>query len=247
MSELSTRAIVLRMHPYSDRYSILHCYCQDCGRQNFLLPSTKPSRRKSPRMAQLVSPLAEIELLYQQRPQRDLQRIDQLSLFRPRLQLQCDQIKQSIVIYLSEFLSHILRNQEPETLLYEFLSHSIDQLDECKQSAANFHIAFLLQLLRHLGIQPDLAPDFGAKVLYFDLLESRYTDVAPLHAYTVPTQGLRFMQLLARMSYDNMHRFRLTRLQRRQILAYIETYYRLHLPDFPSLRSPQTLAALFDE
>jgi DNA repair protein RecO (recombination protein O) len=48
-----------------------------------------------------------------------------------------------------------------------------------------------------------------------------------------------------RMDYPTMHLFRLSRNERNRILDVLLTYYRLHLPGFPTLRSLSVLQELY--
>lgn len=48
-----------------------------------------------------------------------------------------------------------------------------------------------------------------------------------------------------RMDYDNMQIFSLSRNQRNTILEHILTYYRLHLPEFGTVKSLDILQQLF--
>ena len=49
---------------------------------------------------------------------------------------------------------------------------------------------------------------------------------------------------MLRLTYPTMHRVRLTPSQRQRALTIILTYYRLHIPGFPKLRSADILAQL---
>jgi DNA repair protein RecO (recombination protein O) len=46
------------------------------------------------------------------------------------------------------------------------------------------------------------------------------------------------------MHYGNMHLFRLSRQQRNVIVEYLLEYYRLHIYDFPPLKSLEVLREL---
>ena len=48
-----------------------------------------------------------------------------------------------------------------------------------------------------------------------------------------------------RMDYATMHLFRMGRADRNRILEIIIHYYRLHIPQFPELRSLPVLQELF--
>jgi DNA repair protein RecO (recombination protein O) len=49
-----------------------------------------------------------------------------------------------------------------------------------------------------------------------------------------------------RLNYETMGLFAMNRQQRQRCLAIVMDYYRLHLPDFPQLKSLDILQELFD-
>ena len=53
------------------------------------------------------------------------------------------------------------------------------------------------------------------------------------------------MGMLMRMNYETMHLFAMSRTERNRCLEIILRYYRLHLPGFPELKSPDVLRELF--
>ena len=54
------------------------------------------------------------------------------------------------------------------------------------------------------------------------------------------------IRLLLRMNYETMHLFGMSRVERNRCLTVINDYYRLHIPDFPVLKSIDVLKELFD-
>lgn len=53
------------------------------------------------------------------------------------------------------------------------------------------------------------------------------------------------IHLLMRMDYPTMHLFQLSQQDRGRILDVLMRYYKLHLPDFPDLRSLAVLHQLW--
>jgi DNA repair protein RecO (recombination protein O) len=53
------------------------------------------------------------------------------------------------------------------------------------------------------------------------------------------------MRLMMRMDLANMHLFRMNHQQRNRCIEVAMQYYRLHLPDFPELRSLDVLQELW--
>ena len=123
--------------------------------------------------------------------------------------------------------------------------HSVIWLDECREGFANFHLVFLMRLSRFLGLYPNLEDYHTGD--YFDLLNACFTSTRPqLHSsYINPEEAGRLRQLM-RMNYETMHLFGMSRAERTRCLTIMNDYYRLHLPDFPALKSLDVLKELFD-
>jgi DNA repair protein RecO (recombination protein O) len=51
--------------------------------------------------------------------------------------------------------------------------------------------------------------------------------------------------VMMRMDFATMHLYHLTRSERARLLDVLLTYYRLHLPSFPELKSVEVLKELF--
>ena len=104
---------------------------------------------------------------------------------------------------------------------------------------------FLMRLSRFLGLYPNLEDYHTGD--YFDLLNACFTSIRPqLHSsYINPEEAGRLRQLM-RMNYETMHLFGMSRAERARCLAIMNDYYRLHLPDFPALKSLEVLKELFD-
>ena len=77
------------------------------------------------------------------------------------------------------------------------------------------------------------------------MLNARFTPIQPSHgAFLKPDEASR-INILMRMNYETMHLFAMSRAERNRCLTIINDYYRLHLPDFPLLKSLDVLKELF--
>ncbi|MEG2515116.1 MAG: DNA repair protein RecO, partial [Bacteroidaceae bacterium] len=81
---------------------------------------------------------------------------------------------------------------------------------------------------------------------YFDLMNACFSSFKPFHnSYIKPEEAAKLIRLM-RMNYETMHLFKMSRGERNRCLATINDYYRLHLPEFPVLKSIGVLQELFD-
>lgn len=208
-----TRGIVLRTIRYSDAALIADIYTESRGAQGFLVPVSRS--RKSVVRNVLLSPLTLLELEVDYRENRKLQRLADVRVDEPYRSVPYQPVKETIALFLGEFLYYALRNEQANPPLYQFLLHSMLWLDEREGRLANFPVTLLVRLTRFLGIWP--SEEEASR-----LLLPREQQMAPL---------------LLRMTYATMHLFRFTSEERGRLMQGLNDYYRQHVPGFPELRS----------
>lgn len=235
------RGVVLRLLKYNDSSNIVDIYTEQHGRVSYMVPASR-SRKTGTRNA-LYLPLALIEFDSDYRVNVSIHRMKDTKSLYVFHSLPYDPYKSAIALFLSEFLYRALREEGENTPLFAYLMHSIQWLDTCEQSCANFHLVFLMRLSRFLGLYPNLE-DYHPGAC-FDMRNACFTGRIPLHSdYILPEEASRLVMLM-RMNYDTMHLFEMSRKERVRCLEVINDYYRLHLPDFPLLKSLDVLKELF--
>ena len=81
--------------------------------------------------------------------------------------------------------------------------------------------------------------------LMFDLREGCFTDVVPTHRDFLSPDDARHIQTLMRMDFPTMRLFKLSRHERNRITSVLIDYYRLHIPQFPEMKSLSVLQELW--
>lgn len=237
-----TQGIVLHTLKYNDASNIVDIYTRENGRASFLVKL--PKSRKAGVRSVLFQPLAMVEFEADFRPKAHLYYIKEAKSAYPFRSLPYHPYKSGIAMFLAEFLYRALKEEAPNEPLFAYLQHSICWLDECESRFSNFHLVFLMRLSRFLGLYPNL--DRYTEGCYFDMLNACFTPLMPQGgAFLHPEEAAR-IRLLLRMNYDTMHLFAMNRGERNRCLTVINDYYRLHLPDFPQLKSLDVLKELFD-
>ena len=238
----TTQGIVLRTVKYADTSMIADLYTRESGRTSFVV--RLPRTRKAAVKPVLFQPLALVELVADFRPTATIYRVREAKSAYPFASLPYDPCKSAIALFLAEFLCRAVREEAENHPLYAYLWHSIVWLDECREGFANFHLVFLMGLTRFLGLAPNLEGYRAGD--YFDLQNACFTSLRPQgHSHYIgPEEAARLLSL-TRMNYATMHLFGMNRMERARCLDIINEYYRLHLPDFPELKSLDVLKALF--
>ena len=235
-----TRGLVLNTINYNDKYILAQVFTESFGRVTYMVPKTKGKSSKVPRS--LFSPLAILDMEVEHQASRDIQRIREALVEAHLYGIASDLAKTSMAFFLSEFLTRVLRDTS-DKLIFEFLDQSVQILDMTDKSIANYHLVFMLKLSHFLGFYPNLEEykDNGL----FDMINGEFVSYQPLHRHFLNRQESKVLSLLARISYENMHHFVFTRQDRIIIINRIIEYYRLHLYDFPALKSLDVLHELF--
>lgn len=238
-----TVGIVLRTIKYNDSSNIVNMFTEFCGHASYIVKASRS--KKAAVRSVLFQPLAMIEFEADYRPVSSLHHITEAKIFTPFHSIPYNPYKSVVALFISEFLYRSLREETENRPLFEYLVHSVNWFDKCESDFANFHIVFLMHLSRFLGLYPNLENYHRGD--YFDLLNAEFISIRPLHSlYLLPEESFRLASLF-RMSYDTMKLFCLSRVERNRCLTIINDYYRLHLPDFPVLKSLDVLSQLFDD
>lgn len=237
-----TEAIVLRYFRYGENRMVVDLFTRACGRVPFIISVPKSGRARVRK--QMFSPLALLDVECDIRPRLNFQKLCEVRLLCPLPSMASDPYKLSISLFVSEFLYYALRGEQQNEPLFDYISDSIQWLDSRSDRFANFHLVFLMRLSRFLGFYPNL-DDGSAPGCCFDLRAGCFCASPPLHRdFLMPAEAGR-MRLVMRMNFPNMHLFRMSRDERNRLLEVIVAYYRIHIPDFPELRSLTVLRELF--
>jgi DNA repair protein RecO (recombination protein O) len=211
------------------------------GRLSFIVSIPKSSKSKIKK--QFFQPLTMLEIEADVRPKVQLQKLMDIRLFCPFVSIPFEPQKLSISLFVAEFLYYALRSEQQNEPLFDYVVNSIQWLDSQEDRFANFHLVFLMRLSRFLGFYPNLE-DFALGD-FFDLRESVFCAVPPLHRDFLQPEDAEKVQLMMRMDYSTMHLFRMSHQERNRLLEVALTYYRLHLTDFPELKSVAVLKDLY--
>jgi DNA repair protein RecO (recombination protein O) len=232
---------VLHSLKYGETRLIVDMFTRSQGRQSFIVSIPKSVKGKIKK--QLFQPLTLLEIESDLRPKLQLQKLSDVRLASPFSSIPFDPNKLSISLFIAEFLYYALRSEQHNEPLFDYIVNSIQWLDAQTDRFANFHLVFLMRLSRFLGFYPNL--DHYQTGDYFDLRESVFLSTPPVHRDFLHPQEAEKIQLMMRMDFPTMHLFRMSHQERNRLLEVSLIYYRLHLPDFPELKSVSVLQELY--
>lgn len=236
-----TGAFVLRSVKYGDTTLIVDMLTREYGRLSFAVRMSKSPRSKVRR--QLFQPATQMEVEFDFRPTAAVQRMKGAAVSSPYSTISTDPYKLAMVMFLSEFLCHATRSEQQNAPLYDYVCAGLDWLDGCGEAFSNFHIVFMMRLSRLLGFYPNMETQDDGR--FFDLRSGCFTPLRPDHPdFLEPADAAR-IALLMRMDYPTMHLFAMSHADRNRCVDAILHFYRLHIPDFPELKSLDVVRELF--
>ena len=236
-----TQAIVLHSIKYGETRLIVDMFTRLFGRQTFIVTIPKSSKGKMKK--QFFQPLTMLEIETDIRPNAQLQKLNDVRILNPFISIPFEPDKLAILLFIGEFLYYALRSEQRNELLFDYMENSILWLDSQTAHFANFHLVFMLRMTRFLGFYPNLSDYRDGD--YFDLRESVFMRNPPVHRDFLYPEEAQKVQLMMRMDFSNMRLFRMTHQDRNRLLEVSLKYYRLHLPDFPEMKSIEILQTLY--
>lgn len=230
---MKSKAIVLHSFKLGESKMIVDMLTEEEGRLSFVV--NMPRSSKSKMKKQFFQPLTLLEIECDVRPNVQLHKLREVRISEPFAGIPFDAHKLSIVLFLAEFLYYSTRGEQRNEALFSYIENSILWLDGCQSSCASFHLVFMMRMSRFIGFYPNIDDYHEGNV--FDMRAAAFSSTVPLHTdYLSPDDAAR-IQTLMRMNYETMHLFRMNHDERNRIVDVLLTYYRLHVPNFPELRS----------
>lgn len=239
--ETHTKAVILHSVKYADNKMVVDTFTETHGRVSFAVTVAKSSRGRMKK--QLFQPLSILEVVFDFRPNKALQRLTDVRMAQPLALMMTDPYKLSVALFVAEFLTYATISEQQNETLFKYIVYSVEWLDSAQGSIANFHVVFMLKLAQFLGFSPNM--DTFGDGAYFDLREGVFSPTRPMHPDVVEPAEAEVISTLMRLNYTNMGHMSLSRNQRNRCLDLILSYYRLHVASFPDLKSLDILRELF--
>jgi DNA repair protein RecO (recombination protein O) len=237
---IKTNAIILRQIKHSDKASIVSVYTQSHGRLSLMVYGS--SSKKSPGKFALLQPLSITEITADHQPGKDIGTLKEISSRNPLLNLRIDPVKNALTFFITELLTNILRHPEEDDFLYGFICHAITELNDCTTSVADFHLIFMVKLGSILGIEPN---DQQIEAPFFDLLNGHFCQSRPHHEHFLDKTLTETLRQLMHCDRYTGEQITLSRQHRNEMLNKLLEFYKLHLPDFHTIKSAAILQEIF--
>jgi len=232
-------SIVLSKIKYRDYDLIVKCYTQERGVISYILRGVLKSKRGQTKTVYFQA-LSQLQIEENYKPNQSLHSIKEVKLSYIYKSLHTNIYKSAIVLFLSEILSNVLKEEEKNEDLFNYIKTALQYLDN-EVSFSNFHLLFLLKLTRYLGFQPENLND---NYPYFNL-ESGIFETSNHGIYSVSGKNLTLLKRLLGTNFDALDSIKINAKQRQEFLNMLLYYFELHLGSFKKPKSLQVLNEVF--
>jgi len=233
----TTKGIFLHHVPYTDTSVIARIYTEKFGQQSYMVQRIR-SGKSAPKI-NLFQPLFQLELEVWYKPGRNIQKIKTIKLLNPVMTIPFNVIKSSQAFFISEVLLKILKEEESNPELFQYLIRSISYLDSEEDGIANFLVVFLFRLTQHLGIFPRL-PEEG-KCRLFDMESGNFTNIEPFSHAFMDEETTKLFTTLFQTNISDIGTLYFRNQHRSVLLEKLLEYYRIHLDMSSELKSLKVL------
>ena len=238
-----TRGIVLHQVKYSETSLIVKIYTELFGLQSYLIRGIR--NKKSKIKPALLQHLALVELIVYYKEKKSIQHIKEIKSAYQFKSVPFDIRKSSIIIFLNEILYKVIKEEESNKSLFEFLFNTIQILDINEKGVSDFHLIFLVQLTKFLGFFPK--NNFSKTRDNFNLEEGEFLGQNIRGRYFIEKPYSKYFSELINISYENSELFHIPPNHRNNLMEYILNYYRLHLPGISEIKSHQVLKTVLND
>ena len=235
------KGIILGAIRHNDRSCVVHMFTELDGYVPFIFYS--PARATGARRNALLQPLTVIGMETSVSSDGNLSQLREPSNILPFKEITLNPLKSCIALFTGEFLTYALRNEDTNIPLFSFLHDTVAQLDSAAD-VSNAHLYIMLKVAAYLGIAPNTDNFLPGSRL--DMENGTFTTFEPDHQnYLDPDESHKLKQLLESGSLAEAAAIPMTGRIRFSLLNSLNTYFRLHRPEFPQLKSLEVLQAVF--
>jgi len=145
----TTRGIVLGYIKYGETSIIAKIFTEALGLQAYMIQGVRAKKPKH--NVALFQPLTLLNMVVYHKKQRSVQRLTEVQHHTPNSDILANINKAVMVVFLAEFLAKVIREEEHNEKLFNFLWQSVVSFNKQTTGHEFFYLTFMLQLSHYLG------------------------------------------------------------------------------------------------
>lgn len=239
---VKTQALVLKTVKFGDNKFIVDLFSEELGKLSIMTVISSSQRARFNRALFQHLMILDVEIDYRQN--KSLYTLKSATIAYAYKTALIEPAKMCIIMFIAELLAAVTKNEPKNIPLFNYIKASLQWLDEKDGAFSNFHLVFMMRLVKFIGFTPNIA-DYEAGD-YFDLRSGTFCSGLPHHADVLLPIDAAKVKTMLRMNYENMHLFIMSRAERNRMVDVLLKYYAIHVPNFSEIKTLDVLHSLFD-
>lgn len=236
-----TEGLVLRVVKYTDTRLIVSLFTEAFGVKAYIVNASRA--KKGNRNAMFYRAGMLLDLVVYERAKTSVQRIKEAGFAYKFSDLVFNPVKTAILFFITEVLSIVVSDDQPEPEMFRFVKGLLLMLDTEEGHVHGYLYYFMIKMSRFLGFFP--FGMYSEETPIFDLANGVFRPMPPAHAnYISGTLAEQFGNLLE-ATPKNITEFASTASDRLKLLEQLLVYYRLHYPTFKEVKSLEVMRQVF--
>ena len=235
----TSQGIVFHTTKYSETSIIAKIYTSELGLQGFIVNGVRKSKSKI--KAAIFQPLTIVDIVFYHKENSNLAHIKEIKIHKPFQTLHSDIRKSTVLLFLVEVLYKSIHEHERNQPLFDFISESLFLFDIHDELIPIFHLYFISQLTRHLGIFP--AINHTPSTPFFNPSDGKFQPTQEFELF----DKINSLLFCALFQDDKKLLFELKKTQRNQLLDMLAQYFQLHISSCKEFKSLEILKTIFAE
>ncbi|MEG1554761.1 MAG: DNA repair protein RecO C-terminal domain-containing protein [Rikenellaceae bacterium] len=240
--EYKSRAIILHTIKHGDNGHIVYMYSQHYARISCYVNSSRSGRPLIGKSKIALQPLTMIDYVGSKSMRGEFHRLSQVKRAYVPDSMVFDINKSTVALFMGEVIYKIVRDVEPDPLLFDFLYSSIVSLDKLHGGEASYHLYFMTKLLPFLGYCPQ---NTYMENSFFDMKRSLFVVIRPSHPNYFEVSESRLFSRFISADLTVLPEIKCGRALRVSLLNNIISYISLHHETNYNIVSLKILSEIF--
>ncbi len=235
-----TKGIVLRSLKYGETSLIVSIYTELFGIQQYIVKGIRTASKKSSANASYFQGGAILDMQVQHQEIKNFQYIKEYQWAYLYRNLFNNVVKNSVLLYIIELLQHCSKQPEANNEIFSLTEESLIMLDTANQAfTANISLYYSVKLAARLGFE--IQGHYTTETPILDYQEGIFTEDIPGHQYYMPASLCQPLSDLILSPIEDIGIVNLNRTMRNAILEHLQIFFKLHIPYYGKLNSPEIL------
>jgi DNA repair protein RecO (recombination protein O) len=230
---IATRAIVLKSIKFQDSSLIVKMFTETHGVQSFMIKGVRSVKANGKAGLFQSGMILDLIMYYQENKSlKTLKEYKAAYIYESALY---DIRKSSVLLFLFEILEQIIHDDSVDEHLFQFLVSALQQFD-AQPFQPDFHLHFLLDFMKHLGMYPN---GFQTESLpFFNIKEGEFVMQSSNNPFVLNKDDSSLMNLLL------LRQTPFSKQERKRLLQIILDYFHYHIEHFRGVKSLAVLEAI---